>query len=164
MTYNDIYNRRNILLNIPLSFEGRRLGKETAATVMLLRVAYQHKLDEYFKIMQEVENGLKSEGYEERAKTYQQMKEVKTPMDEEQMKAFEEEQGAFLDALDEARKKKADEPIEMKNGKLTKADLADIYDMIGAEGSIAYRDAGTGKEIEISREDFLSLIAFNLVG
>lgn len=164
MTYNDIYNRRNILLNIPLFFEGRRLSKSTAANVMLLRVDYQHKLDEYFRIMQEVENGLKSEGYEERAKAYHQMKEGETPKDEEQMKAFEEEQAAFLDALDEARKKKADEPVEMKNGKLTKEDLADIYDLIGAEGSIAYRDAGTGKEMETSREDFLSLIAYNLVG
>lgn len=164
MTYNDIYNRRNILLNIPLSFEGRRLGKETAANVMLLRVDYQHKLDEYFKIMQEVENGLKSEGYEERAKAYHRMKEGKTPKDEEQMKAFEEEQTAYLDALDEARKKKADEPVEMKNGKLTKEDLADIYDLIGAEGSISYQDAGSGKEMETSREDFLSLIAYNLVG
>lgn len=164
MTYNDIYNRRNILLNIPLTFEGRRLGKETAANVMLLRVAYQHKLDEYFKIMQEVENGLKNEGYEERAKTYHQMKDGKALKDEEQMKAFEEEETAFLDALDEARKKKADEPVEIKNGKLTKEDLADIYDLIGAEGSIAYRDAGTGKEMETSREEFLSLIAYNLVG
>ena len=163
MTYNDIYNRRNILLNIPLSFEGRRLGKETVANVMLLRVAYQLKLDEYFKIMQEVEKGLKKEGYEERAKTYQQMKKGETPKDEELMKTFEEEQTAFLDALDEARMKKANEFIEMKSGKLTKEDLADIYDLIGADGNIAYRDAGTGKEMETSREEFLYLIAYNLV-
>lgn len=164
MTYNDIYNHRNILLNIPLTFESRRLNKETAANVMLLRVAYQHKLDEYFKIMKEVESGLKNEGYEERAKAYHQMQEGETLKDEEQMKAFEEEQTAFLDALDEARKKKANELVEMKNGKLSKDDLANIYDLIGAEGSIAYRDAGTGKEMDTSKEDFLSLIAYNLVG
>ncbi|MBU3813552.1 MAG: hypothetical protein H9791_03465 [Candidatus Bacteroides intestinipullorum] len=164
MTYNDIYNCRNILLNIPLTFEGRRLSKGTAANVMLLRVTYQHKLDEYFKIMQEVESGLKNEGYEERAKEYHQMKEGKTSKYEEKMKAFEAEQTAFLEALDEARKKKADEPVEIKNGKLTKEDLADIYDLIGAEGNFIYREAGTGKELETIREEFLSLIAYNLVG
>lgn len=164
MNYNGIYNCRNILLNIPLSFEGRRLSKETAANVMLLRVAYQNKLDEYFKTMQEVEKGLREEGYETREKEYLQMKSGEIDKDDDKMQSFEEEQKVLLDSLEEARKKKAEEQVEMKGGKLSKEDLADIYELIGCDGTFMYHDVGTGKEIEMKREDFLSLIAYNLVG
>lgn len=164
MTYNDIYNHRNILQNIPLTFEGRRLSKETAANVMLLRVAYQNKLNEYFRTIQEAEKGLQEEGYEDRAEEYTQMKEGKIERDDEKIKAFEEEKTALLDSLNEIRKKKSEEQVEIKGGKLKKEDLADIYELIGANGNITYHDTGLNKDVEISKEEFLSLIAYNLVG
>ena len=163
MTYNDIYNYRNILQNIPLTFEGRRLSKETAANVMLLRVAYQNKLNEYFRTMYEVENGLKNDGYDERAKKYANMKEGKIEKNEESMKAFEEEQAVLVDSINEARKRKAEEQVDMKNEKLTKQDLEDIYDLVGADGNFDYLNTN-GESVEMKREEFLSLIAYNLVG
>ena len=44
MTYNDIFFRNNIVANIPLVYEGRKLGKSEAASVMLVRVAYANKV------------------------------------------------------------------------------------------------------------------------
>lgn len=189
MTYNDIFNRRNILANIPLALDGNRLPKQTAASVMLLRVAYQNKVDEFVKFIQDVQRGLKKEGFDERAQSVAEMKGIDErrrkaeewdgegeqpamPSKEELEKAdktretlddFEAERRELEDATLEAQRKKAEEKVDMKNGTLTRQELADIYDLLGAEGDIAYSVPGMSEPTTVPREWLLGLIASNLV-
>ena len=62
MTYNDIFTCRNLLLNVPLHCEGRSLCGKTTASVLLLRVAYGRKADEFIGTMQGVRAELEREG------------------------------------------------------------------------------------------------------
>lgn len=76
MTYNDVFLRSNIASNIPLVFEGRKLPKAETASVMLLRVAYSGKVEEYQKCLEEVLKGLKKEGFDDRARAVAEMESV----------------------------------------------------------------------------------------
>lgn len=76
MTYEEIFMRRAILSNIPLVFEGRKLGKSEVASVMLMRVAYNKKTEEFNKCMEDVLKGLKKEGFDERAQAIAAMEDV----------------------------------------------------------------------------------------
>lgn len=63
MTYNDIYLKNRIVANIPLVFEGRKLPKSEVASVMLARIAYDKRVQEFEEIKKEIEKGLKKEGF-----------------------------------------------------------------------------------------------------
>lgn len=76
MTYNDIFLKRAILRNIPIAFEGRKLGKTEVASVMLMRVVYEKKVEEFNKDMEEVLKGLKKEGFDDRAQAIAEMEKV----------------------------------------------------------------------------------------
>ena len=191
MTYREIITNRNLLNNVPLTFEGRKLPKNTAASVMLLRVSYNQKVDEFVKTIEDVKKGLKKEGFDERAQAVSEMEAVDKrkkaaddwkegsegekpsyPTEEEiekaektrsTLKEFEAEKKELEEALMEANNKKLDEEVDMKNGKLTKDELADIYEVVGVEGDIPLSFPG-GEGLEHwPREAFLSWIAKNLV-
>lgn len=85
MKYNDIFYKKAVLNNIPLVFEGRKLGKSEVASLMLIRVAYDRKTDEFKKFMEDVWKGLKKEGFDERERAVQQMEDV-----DRRKKAYEE--------------------------------------------------------------------------
>lgn len=164
MNYNRVFQVNNVLVNIPLSMEGRKLPGKTAASVMLLRVAYGKKVNEFETDMQEVVKGLKKEGFDERARRYSLPEDDKERMtDEQQRKDFESERKELEDAYLEARKRKAEENVEMKCGTLTRDELADLYEVVGTEGvmmmSVPYAD----KPIEVGREGFLQMVAEMLV-
>lgn len=80
MTYNDIYLKNRIVANIPLVFEGRKLPKSETASVMLIRVAYNNKVQEFEKDMEEVLKGLKKEGFDDRAHAIAEMESVDARM------------------------------------------------------------------------------------
>lgn len=80
MTYNDIFFRNRIVANIPLVFEGRKLPKSETASVMLIRVAYNNKVQEFEKDMEEVLKGLKKEGFDDRAHAIAEMESVDARM------------------------------------------------------------------------------------
>lgn len=191
MTYREIITNRNLLNNVPLLFEGRKLPKSTAASLMLLRVSYNNKVDEYIKTLDEVKKGLKKDGYDEREQAVQQMEDIDrrkkaadewkegsegekpaSPTEEEIEKAektratlkdFEAEKKELEDAVNEASNKKLDEKVDMKNGKLTKDEFADIYEVIGVEGTLPVEFPGQTQG-ELPREVFLGWIAQNVVG
>lgn len=191
MTYREIITNRNLLNNVPLLFEGRKLPKSTAASLMLLRVSYNNKVDEYIKTLDEVKKGLKKDGYDEREQAVQQMEDIDrrkkaadewkegsegekpaAPTEEEIEKAektrstlkdFEAEKKELEDAVNEASNKKLDEKVDMKNGKLTKDEFADIYEVIGVEGTLPVEFPGQPQG-ELPREVFLGWIAQNVVG
>ena len=80
MTYNDIFFSNRIVANIPLVFEGRKLPKSETASVMLIRVAYNNKVQEFEKDMEEVLKGLKKEGFDDRAHAIAEMESVDARM------------------------------------------------------------------------------------
>lgn len=80
MTYNDIFFRSRIVANIPLVFEGRKLPKSETASVMLIRVVYNNKVQEFEKDMEEVLKGLKKEGFDDRAHAIAEMESVDARM------------------------------------------------------------------------------------
>lgn len=196
MTYNDIFFRNRIVANIPLVFEGRKLPKSETASVMLIRVAYNNKVQEFEKDMEEVLKGLKKEGFDDRAraiadmeavdsriKTYKEWKKdqkgedgnptqkPEMPSEEEIKKAdetrsskedFEAEKKELEEAYLEARKRKSEEKVEIKNGMFSRSEYAEICDQIGCEGEIEVFGF-TDVPVKISREEFLSIIAVHLV-
>lgn len=190
MTYNDIFLRRNLLINIPLMQDGNKLPKGTAASVMLLRVAYQNKVDEFIKTIQDVQKALKKDGYDDRAQAVAEMRRTDAkqqahdqwdgtgeqpaaPTEEELAKAektradilpdFEAEKQELEEATQEAQTKKAAEKVEMKNATLTRSELADLYELLGTDGTIDYHTPGKDEADPMPREMFLGLIAANLV-
>lgn len=191
MTYNDVFLRRNILINIPLVNNGVKLPKSTAASVMLLRVAYQQKVDEFIKIIEDVQKGFKKDGYEERARNVAEMRDIderekkakswkesdggerpKMPSKEELEKAentrktlvdFEEEQKELIEHTQEAQDKHSKDTVDMKNCTLTKSELADIYEVIGADGEMEYSVPNQTDNFKVSCEWFLGMIATHLV-
>lgn len=76
MTYNDIYLKNRIVANIPLVFEGRKLPKSEVASVMLARIAYDKRVQEFEEIKKEIEKGLKKEGFDDRAHAIAEMESV----------------------------------------------------------------------------------------
>ena len=80
MTYNDIFFRNRIVANIPLVFEGRKLPKSETASVMLIRVAYNNKVKEFEKDIEEVMKSLKKEGFDDRAHAIAEMESVDARM------------------------------------------------------------------------------------
>ena len=191
MTYNEIFQNRNILMNIPLAYEGRVLPKSTAASVMLLRVKYQQHVDEFIKTIQEVQKGLKKDGYDERVSAYSRMTSIfdkkkkaeewkegdegekpEMPTQEEIDEAnktketaeeFEKERKELEEATMEAQDKEGKKEVNFKDCKLTKEELADIYEVIGVEGNFSYSVVGQDNNIEVPREWLLSMIALHLV-
>lgn len=179
MTYNEAFNRSNILNNIPLSYEGRKLPKSTAASVMLLRVAYSQKVDEFVGCMEEVRKGLKKEGFDARAAAVERMRAAEEklrkyesgeggekPSEKEleeaaktrsTLDAFEQEKKELEESMAEANRKKAEESVEVK-GSLSPGDLADIYEMLGVEGDIEVAVPGN-KIVKMDKSVFLQLVA-----
>lgn len=196
MTYNDVFYRSNIVSNIPLAFEGRKLPKSETASVMLIRVAYANKMEEYNKDMQEVLKGLKKEGFDERSQAIAEMEMIDSrvkaakewkkgmkdsngkpiekpemPTSEEIAKAektretkdeYESERKELEEEYAEARTKKAEEKVTIKNATFSKAEYAEICDLIGNEGEIEIRGFSDAP-MTIAKEQFLGMIAANLV-
>lgn len=191
MTYNDVFLRRNLLLNIPLSKDGNKLPKSTAASLMLLRVSYQRKVDEFIKILEDVQKEFKKEGYDERARAVSEMRNIderrkkteswkegdegekpQMPSKEElekaeetrkTLKAFEEEQKELNEHVSEAQDKHAKDEVDMGNNKFTKEEFADIYEIIGADGNMDYAIPNQPDKMKVPCEWFLNMVATHLV-
>ena len=192
MTYNDVFLRRNLLANIPLVKNGVKLPKSTAATLMLLRVSYQQKVDEFVKILEEVQKEFKKDGYDERASKIAEMRSIderkkaaeswkesdgaekpEMPSKEELDKAeeirktladFEKEQNELNEHVSEAQDKHAKDNVQMSDCTFTKSEFADIYEIIGADGEMEYSIPNQSEKSKVPCEWFLNMIAYNLVG
>lgn len=76
-SYNDIFIRNQVLVNIPTEMEGRRLQTATATTILLMRLAYQKKCDEFEETMRKALDELKKE---ERFKDFDALSEEQSRM------------------------------------------------------------------------------------
>lgn len=119
MIYGDVFLKKAILRNIPIAFEGRKLGKAEVASVMLMRVAYEKKVEEFNKDMEEVLKGLKKEGFDDRAQAIAEMEKVdiRKKAAEEWKEGDKDENGNPVEKLEMPTKeelKKAEETRKTK--------------------------------------------------
>lgn len=185
MKYSELLDENVFIGNIPMMVDGKRLPKQTAANVILLRVELQKKATALTEDMQEVLKGLKKEGFDDRAKAVQEMESVdervkkceawkegdegekpEMPTAEELKKAeetrakkadFDAELKEVEEAYTEAYSKKLKEEVSVK-GTLNRNDLAEIYEVIGTDGEMDFR-RNDGKTVKISKADFLTILA-----
>ena len=166
MTNQEMFLKRLTLLNIPLSLEGKELPSELKAKIMLMRVAYDKAAKAFDDDMQQVIKEIKKEGYDERAQKINHMKEIDGKEDatkEEKKEAdFNKETEELNKAYSEAYQEKMKEECDMKPRKFAFEGFAKIIELIGTDGAIKVK-WNSPEALEIPKEEFISLIATNLV-
>lgn len=174
MTNQEMFLKRLTLLNIPLSLEGKELPSELKAKIMLMRVAYDKAAKAFDDDMQQVLKEIKKEGYDERAQNINRMKEIDGKEDatkEEKKEAdeirkteedFNKETEELNKAYSEAYQQKLQEDSEMKPKYLSFEGFTHIIDLIGTNGTIEVK-WNTPEPLKIPKEEFISLIATNLM-
>lgn len=195
MKYNEVFTREQVLSNIPLAIDGRKLSNDMQAKVMIMRVAYDKEANSFNQDMQEIAKGLKKEGFDERTQAIQKMEDVDRrkkaaeewkegdvdkdgkkvekpamPTNEEIEEAektrstkeeYDKELAEFNEKYISAHNKKMAEESGMKERLFTEQEFSEIIGVIGSEGKISFKNGDN--KAEISREDFLGIIAAWLV-
>lgn len=186
-TYNDIFLRNQILANIPNQMEERRLSAGTSTSLLLMRIAYQKKIDEFEettrKALDEIKKEERFKDFDRMADEHSRMEDVfarkkahdewdgkgeqpAVPSDEELAKANETkekepEYRALLDELmkayNEVRIKQAAIETTIEIQALSRAELEDIVGTIGTEGTISV--STPSGEAEELRMTFLAMVA-----
>lgn len=128
MRYAEIFNKANIVKNIPLVCQGRELPTGMNAVVVLTRVQYDKPMREFNEAMESVLKGLKKEGFDERNEKQNRLKEIDSrveavknwkkgdkdkdgkPVDKPEMPTEEE-----LKEVEEIRKDKEAYEVELKD-------------------------------------------------
>ena len=166
MTNQEMFLKRLTLLNIPLSLEGKELPSELKAKIMLMRVAYDKAAKAFDDDMQQVLKEIKKEGYDERAQKINHMKEIdgKEDATKEEKKEADEIRKTEEDfnKETEAYQEKMKEECDMKPRKFAFEGFAKIIELIGTDGAIKVK-WNSPEALEIPKEEFISLIATNLV-
>lgn len=174
MTNQEMFLKRLTLLNIPLSLEGKELPSELKAKIMLMRVAYDKAAKAFDDDMQQVLKEIKKEGYDERAQKINHMKEIDGKEDatkEEKKEAdeirkteedFNKETEELNKAYSEAYQEKMKDECDMKPRYFAFEGFTKIIELIGTDGAIKVI-WNSPEALEIPKEEFISLIATNLV-
>ena len=174
MKNQEMFLKRLTLLIITLSLEGKELPSELKAKIMLMRVAYDKAAKAFDDDMQQVLKEIKKEGYDERAQKINHMKEIDGKEDatkEEKKEAdeirkteedFNKETEELNKAYSEAYQEKMKEECDMKPRKFAFEGFAKIIELIGTDGAIKVK-WNSPEALEIPKEEFISLIATNLV-
>ena len=166
MTNQEMFLKRLTLLNIPLSLEGKELPSELKAKIMLMRVAYDKAAKAFDDDMQQVLKEIKKEGYDERAQKINHMKEIdgKEDATKEEKKEADEIRKTEEDfnKETEAYQEKMKEECDMKPRYFAFEGFTKIIELIGTDGAIKVK-WNSPEALEIPKEEFISLIATNLV-
>lgn len=187
MNYNDVFLRSALLESIPLNDEKYSFPSELSTSVILLRVGYNKKKQEFEDEMQAVLKELKKDGFDERAQAIQQMEDVDKrlkaheewdgngeqpakPSDDELAKAEEtrkteaDYRNEFAE-LDEkyrnARTKKAEEEVTLATEKMDFDTFRQLARSIGTAGTITV--VGIPMLSELPKDTFLQSVCANLV-
>ena len=189
MKNGQMLDRRAILKNVPLVYEGRELGAKLQAKLMLMRVAYDKAAAAFNEKMQEVLKGLKPDGFDELAQAVEKMKltdrkakahaewdgegeRPAKPSDKEmeEAKSVREEKLADYEAklaelkvkYNEAVRMELEEECGMAEKYLTEDEYAEVVAVVKTEGDMTIiRD--DGGEIALKRTDFLAMVGADFV-
>lgn len=133
LTYNEIMMRAQVLANILKATEGAKLAASTMTSLLLLRIAYQKKGDEYndtcSKALEEIKKEEKYKDFDEKARADAQMKDVFARLEKHEK----------WDGAEEERPAKPSEE-EIKKAQEAKA-VAGEFDSLSTALLDAYNDA-----------------------
>ena len=185
----ELLNSYPIVMNIPLSYEGRELPSRLQAKLMLMRVGYDKAVSAFNEKIDEALNGFKPEGFDNLVREIGRMESI-----EARQKAFEDWNGEgegpikpSLDELNEAQKIRSEKMDEYKlktkdvwekrcelnnqeldeecNAclrKLTEEEYASIVELVRTDGEFEFRTATRGVS-KMPKTLFLSMVASVLV-
>lgn len=135
LTFNDIFIRNQILTNIPTEVNGQKLSASTTTSLLLLRIAYQKKVEEYEEIckkaLEELKKDEKFASFDEKYSEIEKAKQVLA-----RKKAYDEWDG------DEESKPSAPSEEEIRNAESV-VDHTEAYDTMVRELSVAYNEVRT---------------------
>lgn len=187
MNYNDVFLRSAILESIPLNDEKYSFPSELSTSVILLRVGYNKKKQEFEDEKQAILKELKKDGFDGRAQAIQQMEDVDKrlkahedwngeceqpakPSDDEIEKAEEtrkteedyRKEYAELDkAFTDAINKKSQEEVTLATEKMEYSEFKQLVGAIGTAGTIPV--VGIPMLSEMQKQEFLTAVCVNLV-
>lgn len=177
MNYNDVFLRCALLDSIPLGDDTFDFPTDVVTDVILLRVGYKQKKQEFEDTMRSVVGSLKRDGFDERDAAVRHMESVDkriadgedVPEDERKradetrltLDDFRKEESQLIDAYKQARLKKADEEVSMATEKMEYATFRGIVDTIGQHGTVNV--VGIPNVSEMVKSQFLTAICANLV-
>ena len=190
MKYIDLMDKKGILDNVPLAFEGRELPSKLQAKLMLMRVGYDKVVAQFQEKLQEVLKGLKPDGFDALAADVQKLESVESrvsafenwngegekptmPTDEElkdaeEMRAsgkYEESQKelkTLTEKYNEAYRLELLADVDYAERKFTEDEYAEIVAMVGTAGKVDFFLAD-GQKVEIAKVDLLAMVAANFV-
>lgn len=188
MKNGEMLNKRLVISNLPLVFEGRELPSKLQAKVILMRVTFDRAANSFNEKMKEVMNGLKPEGFDDIAREKNECESIESklksyeewngegekpskPSEEElsKVKKFKEEklddyntkEKDLLSKYNEAYMTEFKEESDVKVKKFTEDELASIIELIGIEGDFEFVN-GENK-ILIPRQEYLAIVADSFV-
>ena len=187
MNYNDVFLRSALLESIPLNDGKYFFPPELSTSVILLRVGYNKKKQEFEDEMQAVLKELKKEGFDERSQAIQQMEDVdkrlkaheewdgngeqpKKPSDDELAKAeetrkteadYRKEYAELDESYRNARTKKAEEEVTLATDKMEYDTFKQLVGALGTAGMIPV--VGIPMLSEMQKQEFLQAVCINLV-
>lgn len=190
MKYIELMEKKGILANVPLAFEGRELPSKLQAKLMLMRVGYDKVVAQFQDKLQEVLKGLKSEGFDALAADAQKVEGVESrasafekwngegdkptmPTDEELKEAkdiresgkyeeYQKELKTLTEKYNEAYRLELLAECDYSERKFTEDEYAEIVAMMGTGGKIDFLRAD-GEKVEIAKVDLLAMVAANFV-
>lgn len=171
----ELMNKLVAIKNVPLTFEGRALPSKLQAKIVLIKVAYEKAVAAFNEKMREVSGLMKPEGFDEleaKAKAHEEWKgegeKPETPTQEEKdeaaaireqdLKAYEELKKDFVSRLNEAYAQELNEEAAVKEKTLTEDELAEIIEVVGADGDMDFT-GNDGMKRRVKRCEFIDLIA-----
>lgn len=191
MTYSEMLFVSNIISNIPVGKEGYTFPDDLSASVFMLQAAYAKQEASMQDFMKDVFDKMKKEGFDDRNKDIQEMKETdekmekynewlngdraekepEKPTDEQLEKAektrgtkedFDEEYKELEKLYSEAYGKKMKEEAPKFTSYISRADYEKIVKALGTFGDIEIEKANKEKQT-IGKIDFLRIIAMYAV-
>lgn len=168
MKYAEVLNKAMLAGAIKMADGEKRLNKSAAVDVAILRAELERGRHEFFTKMQDIEKGLKPEGYDDRLSDYQRMQDItrrkqaasewdgtgeapKQPTADElaeaeelakKLEGFENEMATLNEQLQEAHDRLADEESSLKKVTLSRETLGHIYEVMDLEADSGLRQGG----------------------
>lgn len=181
----ELMNKLVAIKNVPLTFEGRALPSKLQAKIVLIKVAYEKSVAAFNEKIREASGELKPEGFDEleakvakmfaveaKAKAHeewngegekpeaptQEEKDEAAAIREQDLKAYEEQKRDFVSKLNEAYAQELNEEAAVKEKTLTEDELAEIIEVVGADGDMDLT-GNDGMKHRVKRCEFIELIA-----
>lgn len=170
----ELLDTHSVIMNIPMSYNGKELSSKLQARIILMKVSYDKAVNAFNGKLKEVMEQLKPEGFNDLLKAVQKMEAIRkksSPSKEEieEAKKIESEilpnyklkEKALIEKYIIAREEELEEEATITPKKLSEFEYEELVEVIGASGEMEL--VVNKKTIKLQKEDFLSGVAALLV-